>query len=106
MPGRTFGDRQWQHSHKLFFLPRPLSSGHCWYPQVDDTRPDQVILLLAEVFLHFVKHANTRIRAGMTKRIEKRWLALDQAMFVFALVLNPYEMLSRFGDKATLTSLP
>jgi hypothetical protein len=36
----------------------------------------------------------------MKKRIEKRWKALDQPMFVFALILNPYRRLDHFGDKA------
>ncbi|KAJ7157779.1 hypothetical protein C8R46DRAFT_1039997 [Mycena filopes] len=35
-------------------------------------------------------------------RIEKRWLALDQQLFVVTMVLNPYECLERFGDKASL----
>ena len=36
------------------------------------------------------------------KRIEKRWKALDQSMFILALVLNPFEGISRFGDKAAI----
>ncbi|KAK7015050.1 hypothetical protein R3P38DRAFT_2787161 [Favolaschia claudopus] len=36
----------------------------------------------------------------MVKRLEKRWADFDQPFFVIALVLNPYEKLSRFGDAA------
>ena len=39
----------------------------------------------------------------MMKRIEKRWNALDQPMFVLAFVLNPFEEVSRFGEKAGLS---
>ncbi|KAF8235311.1 hypothetical protein L208DRAFT_1376539 [Tricholoma matsutake] len=37
---------------------------------------------------------------GMQKWLEKWWKALDQPMFIFALILNPYECLDHFGDKA------
>ncbi|KAF8226396.1 hypothetical protein L208DRAFT_1425078 [Tricholoma matsutake] len=40
----------------------------------------------------------------MTKRIEKRWKALDQPMFILALVLNPFKGISCFGDKANYLS--
>ena len=68
--------------------------------QSDKTRPDQVLLTLAGIFLHFNRHADRSVAAGMQKRLEKRWKALDQPMFIFALILNPYERLDRFGDKA------
>ncbi|KAK7021681.1 hypothetical protein R3P38DRAFT_3196501 [Favolaschia claudopus] len=55
--------------------------------QGDTTRGDQVILGLAGVYLHFSRHVNPRVAAGMP-------------FFVIALVLNPYEKLSRFGDAA------
>ncbi|KAJ7441166.1 hypothetical protein B0H11DRAFT_2204860 [Mycena galericulata] len=42
----------------------------------------------------------TPVIQGMMARIEKRWAALDQPFFVLSLVLNPYESLARFGDKA------
>jgi hypothetical protein len=38
----------------------------------------------------------------MTTRIEKRWAALDQPLFVLCLVLNAYECLERFGDKSAI----
>ncbi|KAK6991472.1 hypothetical protein R3P38DRAFT_3227650 [Favolaschia claudopus] len=68
--------------------------------QGDTTRGDQVILGLAGVYLHFSQHVNPRVAAGMVKRLEKRWADFDQPFFVIALVLNPYEKLSRFGDAA------
>lgn len=38
----------------------------------------------------------------MKKQIEKRWKALDQVLFIFALILNPYEGVTQFGDKANI----
>ncbi|KAK7017310.1 DUF659 domain-containing protein [Favolaschia claudopus] len=38
----------------------------------------------------------------MCKHIEKRFKELDQVVFVLALILNPFERLSRFGDKAQI----
>jgi hypothetical protein len=45
--------------------------------QSDHIRPDQVLLGFAGVFLHFKRHSNPTISAGMMARIEKRWAALD-----------------------------
>ena len=71
--------------------------------QSDAMRPDQALLTFAGIFLHFSKHSKPAVAAGMSKRIEKRWKALDQPMFILALVLNPFEGISRFGDKAAVT---
>lgn len=68
--------------------------------QGEKTRADQVLLGFAGVFLHFRRHPDSRVADGMTKRLEKRWAAMDQDFFVIAMVLNPYERISRFGDQA------
>lgn len=68
--------------------------------QADNTRTDQVLLGFAGVFLHFQRHPNLQLRRAMMKQIEKRWAALDQPMFIFTMVLNPYEHLDRFGTEA------
>ncbi|KAJ6481303.1 ribonuclease H-like domain-containing protein [Mycena vitilis] len=68
--------------------------------QGDRTRADQVLLTFAGVFLHFSAHENRAVSKGMLARIEKRWAALDQPLFVLCLILNPYEGLERFGDKS------
>jgi len=39
----------------------------------------------------------------MMERIEKRWKVLDQPMFVLALILNPFEGISHFGEKAAIS---
>ncbi|KAJ7932281.1 hypothetical protein B0H13DRAFT_1857116 [Mycena leptocephala] len=49
--------------------------------QSDHTRADQVLLGFAGAFLHFKRHSNPSISAGMMARIEKPWAALDQPMF-------------------------
>ncbi|KAJ7438578.1 hypothetical protein FB451DRAFT_1192519, partial [Mycena latifolia] len=76
--------------------------------QSDHVRPDQFLLALAGLFLHFASFS-ARARAEdrglgkrMCMRIEKRFKELDQAVFIFALVLNPFQKLSRFGDKANI----
>ena len=66
--------------------------------------PDQVLLTFAGIFLYFQKHSKPDVAAGMTARIEKHWKALDQPMFVLALVLNPFEGVSHFGNKASVGS--
>ena len=71
--------------------------------QTDALRPDQALLTFAGIFLYFQKHSKPIIAAGMMKRIEKRWKALDQPMFILALVLNPFEGVSRFGEKAAIS---
>ncbi|GLB45578.1 putative protein of unknown function (DUF 659) [Lyophyllum shimeji] len=71
--------------------------------QTDAMRPDQALLTFAGIFLYFQKHPKHSVANGMAKRIEKRWKALDQPMFVLALVLNPFEGISRFGDKAAIS---
>jgi hypothetical protein len=62
--------------------------------------PDQALLTFAGIFLYFQKHLKPSVAAGMTKRVEKWWKALDQPMFVLALVLNPFKGILQFSDKA------
>ncbi|KAJ7584672.1 hypothetical protein C8J56DRAFT_1054140 [Mycena floridula] len=70
--------------------------------QSDDTHPDQFLLSLAGIFLYFSRHSNAALSRGMKKRIERRWkdIGHDQELYVVALILNPFEGISRFGDKA------
>ncbi|KAF8887010.1 hypothetical protein CPB84DRAFT_1816662 [Gymnopilus junonius] len=73
---------------------------------IEDLEPiclDQALLTFAGIYIHFSKHSKPSIAAGMKKRIEKHWKALDQPMFVLALVLNPFEGVSCFGDKAGIS---
>jgi hypothetical protein len=57
-------------------------------------------MTFAGVFTYFKKHSNPVVASGMMERVEKRWKALDQPMFILALVLNPFEGITRFGPKA------
>ncbi|KAJ7754674.1 ribonuclease H-like domain-containing protein [Mycena maculata] len=76
--------------------------------QSDHVRPDQFLLALPGLFLHFYgfsarpKPSERALGQRMCKRIEKRFKELDQVVFVLALILNPFERLSRFGDKAQI----
>ncbi|KAF8163867.1 ribonuclease H-like domain-containing protein, partial [Mycena galopus ATCC 62051] len=79
--------------------------------QSDHVRPDQFLLALGGLFLHFhgfstrSKPAERSLGKRMCKRIEKRFKELDQVAFVLTLILNPSEKLSRFGDKAPIDVL-
>ncbi|KAL0564419.1 hypothetical protein V5O48_017626 [Marasmius crinis-equi] len=70
--------------------------------QTDSMCLDQAVLTLAGIFLHFRKHPERAVAQGMVKRIELRWKALDQPLFLFAVIMNPFEKLTRFGDKANI----
>ncbi|KAJ6546775.1 hypothetical protein B0H10DRAFT_2243447 [Mycena sp. CBHHK59/15] len=76
--------------------------------QSDHVRPDQFLLALAGLFLHFAGFSDRSLAEDralgkhMCARIEKRVKELDQAMFFLALVVNPFQKLSRFGDKANI----
>ncbi|KAJ7500830.1 hypothetical protein B0H11DRAFT_1908690 [Mycena galericulata] len=61
------------------------------------------LLGFAGVFLHFKRHPNAAVAAGMVRRLEKRWAALDQDFFIMTLVLNPYKRVSHFGDQAGIS---
>ncbi|KAK0432812.1 hypothetical protein EV421DRAFT_1893115 [Armillaria borealis] len=68
--------------------------------QSDKTHPDQVVLTFTGIYLHFEHHPDRTIVTGMSKCIEKQWAAMDQLMYIFALILNPYKQTDRFRDKA------
>ncbi|KAF7371850.1 DUF659 domain-containing protein [Mycena venus] len=72
--------------------------------QGDKTRADQVLLGFAGIYLHFKRHSNPAVAAGMMARIEKRWAAMDQHFFIMAMVLNPFERVSRFGVDAGVSA--
>lgn len=61
--------------------------------QADRTRADQVLLCFTGLYHHFLGHSMRRVSQDMCAHIEKHWAALDQPLFVFCLVLNPYEVL-------------
>jgi hypothetical protein len=68
--------------------------------QKDSTRADEVLLTLAGIFLHFDAHPVPEVANGMKKRIKKRWKDCDQPLFILAVILNPFEGFSHFGDRA------
>jgi hypothetical protein len=68
--------------------------------QKDSTRADQVLLTLVGMYLHFHNHPISEVAAGMMKRLEKWWKDCDQPLFLLAMILNPFEVLSCFGEQA------
>ncbi|KAL1671254.1 ribonuclease H-like domain-containing protein [Schizophyllum commune] len=73
--------------------------------QKDSARADQVLLMIAGIYLQFSNHPEPAVSARMTERLEKCWRDCDQLLFIFTLILNPWEMLSRFGQQAGLDHL-
>ncbi|KAE9402348.1 hypothetical protein BT96DRAFT_991320 [Gymnopus androsaceus JB14] len=73
--------------------------------QGDSGQPDHILLSLGGLYLHFGNHPNKSVATGMKKHLEKRWKAFDQAVYIFALVLNPFEHLDQFGDQSRATHL-
>ncbi|KAF8190313.1 ribonuclease H-like domain-containing protein [Mycena galopus ATCC 62051] len=68
--------------------------------QKDSTRPDQVLLTLAGLYLHYVNHPEPEISVGLVARLEKRWKDCDQPLFLVSLIVHPWEGLSCFGPLA------
>ncbi|KAJ6628155.1 ribonuclease H-like domain-containing protein [Mycena sp. CBHHK59/15] len=62
--------------------------------QKDSTRPNQVLLTIAGIFLHFSDHPEPEVKSLMLVRLEKRWKDCDQPVFLAALILNPFEMMT------------
>ncbi|KAL0569350.1 hypothetical protein V5O48_012613 [Marasmius crinis-equi] len=55
---------------------------------------DQGVLSLAGIFLHFRKHPDRSVAQGMMLRIKARWKALDRPLFLFTVIINPFEKLT------------
>ena len=81
----------WRHLKTVIDDLEPICLGTNMN-QSDAMCPDQALLTFAGMFLHFSKHSKPAVAARMSKRIEKRWKALDQPMFILALVLNPFDL--------------
>ncbi|KAJ6587810.1 ribonuclease H-like domain-containing protein [Mycena sp. CBHHK59/15] len=73
--------------------------------QKDSTRPDQVSLTIAGIFLHFSDHPEPEVKSLMLVRLEKRWKDCDQPVFLAALILNLFEMMTCFGPNANLNQI-
>lgn len=71
--------------------------------QTDTLHPDQALLTFAGIFLYFRKHTKPSVAARMMKRVEKGWKALNQPMFILALVLNPFKGVLCFRERAGIS---
>jgi hypothetical protein len=69
----------------------------------DTVHPDQVLLAFIGMYLHFMDHPEDCVRDGMVKRLEKWWKDCDQSLFLLALILNPFKVLTVFGPDANLS---
>lgn len=68
--------------------------------QSDCSHPDQVLLTLVGMYLHFSNHPELTVQDGMKKHLEKRWKDCDQSLFLLTLILNPFEGMSRFREQS------
>ncbi|KAF8161032.1 ribonuclease H-like domain-containing protein [Crassisporium funariophilum] len=109
--GQVGAEKNWQKKRKL----EDDAHTHCdliddvafWRrlkSVIDNLEPIyQALLTFAGIYLYFQKHPKQAVANGIGKQIEKWWKALDQPMFVLALVLNPFEGILHFGDKASVS---
>jgi hypothetical protein len=67
--------------------------------QKDSARADQTPSAWLE-FSFISCSTEPDLSTEMIKRIEKRWKECDQILFLLALILNPWEQLSSFGEDA------
>ncbi|KAJ6616370.1 hypothetical protein B0H10DRAFT_2219578 [Mycena sp. CBHHK59/15] len=76
--------------------------------QSHHVHPDQFLLALACLFLHFHRFSTCQkasergLGQHMCKHIEKFFKELNQVVFVLTLILNLFKKLSRFGDKVQI----
>ena len=70
--------------------------------QKDSMQADQVLLTLVGMYTHFSNHPILEVADGMTKHLEKCWKDCDQLLFILALILNPFECLLCFREKAEM----
>ena len=70
--------------------------------QKDSTHTNQVLLTLVGTYLHFAEHPILEVADGMMKCLKKCWKGCDQPLFLLALILNPFEGLTCFGNQASL----
>ncbi|KAJ6543312.1 hypothetical protein B0H10DRAFT_1970455 [Mycena sp. CBHHK59/15] len=73
--------------------------------QKDSTRPDQVLLTITGIFLHFSDHPEPEVKSSMLVRLEKRWKDCHQPVFLAALILNLFEMMTCFGPNTNLNQI-
>jgi hypothetical protein len=70
--------------------------------QKDSTHPDQVLLMLMGMFLHFSAHPEPKVVKGMTKHLEWCWEDCNQPIFLLALILNTFKGIACFREQAGL----
>ena len=86
------------HALRQEYQKTQVESSH--EPLFRDT--DQVLLTLAGIYLRFADHPEEDVKLDMVKRLEKQWKDCNQALFLLALILNPFQMLACFGPQSNL----
>ena len=90
----------WHHRRTVIDKLEPICLGTN-INQSDSMHLDQVLLKFAGIFLHFQKHSKL---GGWPRGFKStgKFKALDQPMFILALVLNPFEGILHFSDKVVV----
>ncbi|KAJ7939766.1 hypothetical protein B0H13DRAFT_1586919, partial [Mycena leptocephala] len=82
---------------KIIFEPL-ATAAKCM--QAPDAGLDQVLLMLGNLYrIYGATEINTRVRTCVRKSLEKRWLAMEQEVFILAVYLNPYICGTAFSNK-------
>ncbi|KAJ7651817.1 hypothetical protein B0H17DRAFT_833198, partial [Mycena rosella] len=68
--------------------------------QGPDAGLDQVLLMLGNLYrIYGAPEINSRVRTCIRKSLEKRWLPMEQDVFILAVYLNPYIRCAAFSTK-------
>jgi hypothetical protein len=68
--------------------------------QAPDAGLDQVLLMLGSLYrIYGSPEINSRVRTCVRKSLEKRWLPMEQEVFIIAVYLNPYIRGAAFSTK-------
>lgn len=68
--------------------------------QAPDAGLDQVLLMLGNLYrIYGSPKINSRVRTCVRKSLEKRWLPMEQEVFIIAVYLNPYIRGAAFSTK-------
>ncbi|KAJ6625371.1 hypothetical protein B0H10DRAFT_2430458 [Mycena sp. CBHHK59/15] len=89
----------WKNLTEVKVLLEPLAiAAKCM--QAPDAGLDQVLLMLGNLYqIYGSPEINSRVRTCVQKSLEKRWLPMEQEVFIIAVYLNPYIRRTAFSTK-------
>ncbi|KAJ7258558.1 ribonuclease H-like domain-containing protein [Mycena rebaudengoi] len=89
----------WKKLTEVKILLEPLAiAAKCM--QAPDAGLDQVLLMLGNLYrIYGSPEIDSRVRTCVRKSLEKRWLPMEQEVFIIAVYLNPYIRGAAFSTK-------